>query len=114
MQNRSSTLNHMATQHRCSPTWSEAALWRLIQGGKTGVWFRRQVVVSRFIVDFLAPAVRLVVEVDGELHARRRSADARRDRVLTRLGYRVLRLDADLVLKHPEEAVVRIREAAGL
>jgi very-short-patch-repair endonuclease len=44
----------------------------------------------------------------GAYHARRRAADARRDRVLARLGYRVLRLEAELVLEHPEQAVARI------
>jgi very-short-patch-repair endonuclease len=63
---------------------------------------------SRFIVDFAAPAERLVVEVDGAYHARRRAADARRDRVLRRLGYRVLRLEAQLVLERPEEAVALV------
>jgi very-short-patch-repair endonuclease len=61
-----------------------------------------------FIVDFLAPAARLAVEVDGPYHARRRAADARRDRVPRRLGYRVLRLKAEVVLARPEEAVARI------
>jgi very-short-patch-repair endonuclease len=68
-------------------------------------------VIGRYIVDFVAPSARLVVEVDGGYHARRVTADARRDRVLARLGYRVLRLGADLVLKHPEAAVARIRAA---
>lgn len=35
--------------------------------------------------------------------------DRRRDRVLERLGYRVLRLDAELVVKHFELAVARVR-----
>ena len=48
-------------------------------------------------MDFVAPSVRLVVDVDGAYHARRVTADARRDRTLKRLGYRVLRLGADLV-----------------
>lgn len=41
----------------------------------------------------------------------RAQADARRDRVLARHGYRVLRLPASLVLKHPLEAVARVRAA---
>jgi very-short-patch-repair endonuclease len=53
-----------------------------------------QVVIGRFIADFAAPTARLVVEVDGEYPSRRRTADARRDRVLRRLGYRVLRFEA--------------------
>jgi very-short-patch-repair endonuclease len=37
------------------------------------------------------------------------AADARRDRALQRLGYRVLRLDAELVSERIEEAVAQIR-----
>ena len=58
------------------------------------------VIANRFIVDFLAPSVKLVVEVRRAYHARRRGADARRDRKLARLGYRVLRLDAGLVVRN--------------
>jgi very-short-patch-repair endonuclease len=53
----------------------------------------------------------LVVEVDGRYHARRRLADARRDRDLKRMGNRVLRLEAALVERHLGEAVGRIRGA---
>ena len=42
-------------------------------------------------------------------HARRGVADVRRDRVLRRLGYRVLRLDADLVLTRLAEGVEQVR-----
>ena len=109
MHDRHRTLELIASESRGSLTPSEAALWRCIRGGRIGVCFRRQVVVGgRFIVDFLAPAARLAVEGDGAYHARRRAADARRDRVLARLGYRVLRLEAELVLTRPEEAVARI------
>jgi very-short-patch-repair endonuclease len=111
MRNRSQTLQQIASELRVSLTPSEAALWQCIRGCRTGVWFRRQVVIGRYIVDFVAPAARLVLEVDGAYHARRVTADARRDRVLTRLGYRVLRLDAELVLKNPDEAVARVRAA---
>jgi very-short-patch-repair endonuclease len=112
MQHRSSTVQLFAAQHRSSLTPSETALWLLIKGGQTGVWFRRQVVVGgRYIADFVAPIARLVVEVDGAYHERRRAADARRDRALARLGYRVLRLEGELVLKQPQEVVALIRAA---
>jgi very-short-patch-repair endonuclease len=51
------------------------------------------------------------VEVDGGYHQRRQAADAPRDRVLGRLGYRVLRLEAELVTRHIELAVDQIRAA---
>jgi len=85
-----------------------ARLWLAIRGGALGVWFRRQVPLGRFIGDFVAASARLIVEVDGGYHTRRRAADARRERALQRLGYRVLRLDAELVNQQLSEAVAQI------
>jgi very-short-patch-repair endonuclease len=96
---------------RVAPTPSEQRLWLAIRGGALGVWFRRQVPLGRFIGDFVAASARLVVEVDGGYHAQRRAADARRDRALQRLGYRVLHLEAELVTQCVEEAVAQIRAA---
>jgi len=96
---------------RAYPTGSEAALWRLIRGKRLGVQFRRQVCIGRFIVDFFAAEVGLVVEVDGGSHRGRKRADARRDHELERRGYRVLRLEAELVLRTPEQAVAKIMVA---
>ena len=108
---RQALLEERAYVMRHQPTESEARLWEAIRGGQLGVTFRRQVRIGGFIVDFLAPAVKLVVEVDGGSHARRATADARRDRKLARLGYQVLRLNAELVLEYLPDAVERIRVA---
>ena len=96
---------------RFALTPSEDALWKALRRTQLGVKFRRQVAIGRYIADFCAPAARLIVEVDGAYHARRRAADARRDRALGRLGYRVFRLDAALVMSRLPEAVARVREA---
>jgi very-short-patch-repair endonuclease len=97
---------------RFGPSEAEAALWRVIRGRRLGVSFRRQVpLLGRYIADFFAPEARLVVEVDGVWHSRRRCADARRDEKLRRAGYRVLRLEAELVLRALPVAVERVREA---
>jgi very-short-patch-repair endonuclease len=101
-----------ARQMRFALTESERLLWSTLRGCRLGAQFRRQVPVGgRYIADFLAPARRLVVEVDGPYHSRRRQADARRDAVLKRLGYHVLRLDAELVERELGVAVARVREA---
>ena len=110
-----SVLESRAREMRFCPSAPEAHLWRALSGRRLGVSFRRQVPIgSRYIADFVAPAARLVVEVDGSHHARRRCADARRDRELRRLGYRVLRLEAQLVLRELPVALARIREALEL
>jgi very-short-patch-repair endonuclease len=97
---------------RFGPSEAEAALWRAIRGGQLGVSFRRQVpLLGRYIADFFAPEVRLIVEVDGAWHSRRCRADARRDERLQKAGYRVLRLEAALVRRALPVAVERIRQA---
>jgi hypothetical protein len=73
---RSVQLEVRACEMRLSPTLSEARLWQALRGSRLGVAFRRQAVIGDYIVDFLAPAASLVVEVDGGYHGRRRRADA--------------------------------------
>ena len=86
-------------------TETEAILWRQISGKQLGVAFKRQVPIGgKYIADFLAPGVKLVVEVDGGIHLVRGSRDARRDRNLARLGYRVLRIPAESVRRNVTEA----------
>ncbi len=89
----------------------ELRLWRALRASRLGARFRRQVVLGAAIVDFVAPSARLVVEVDGAHHALTRRHDARRDRALVRLGYRVLHIDAQVVLRDLPAAVALIREA---
>jgi very-short-patch-repair endonuclease len=98
---------------RFSPTPSEERLFAAIGARKLGVRFHRQVPLGRYVADFVAPAVRLVLEVDGGYHAGRRRADARRDEWLRRAGYRVLRVEADLVLHDLPAVVARIRAELG-
>jgi very-short-patch-repair endonuclease len=112
---RQSLIELHARQMRSALAPSEARLFRAIRAKQLGATFRRQVVVGgRFIADFVAPAVGLIVEVDGPHHAGRRAADARRDRVLARTGYRVLRLPAELVEHQLGEALARVGDAIGL
>ncbi len=68
------------------PTASERALWEALRSSQLGVGFRRQAVVARCIVDFLAASRRLIVEVDGTHQAspQQSRADVRRDRPRTR------------------------------
>ncbi|NUR46006.1 MAG: DUF559 domain-containing protein [Sphingomonas sp.] len=89
-------LQARARDMRNSPTESEKRLWRALSRKQVGAKFRRQSVIPPFIVDFLCPALRLVIEVDGDTHDQ--AVDAKRDARLLALGYRVLRFtNADVV-----------------
>ena len=75
---------------RKDPTPAERAIWRMLRHDQLGVRFRRQYRIGPYIVDFLCPAHRLVVEIDGGQH-NGSDYDVQRDRWLTAQGYRVLR-----------------------
>ncbi len=95
-----------------APTPSEEALWQVLRHGVGGVAFKRQVVLGgRYIVDFFAPSVGLVVEVDGGVHRDSLAADRRRDERLRRLGHRVVRVDARLVLSNVHAALQVVQQA---
>jgi len=95
-----------------SLTATEQLVRNHLRRRRLGVLFRRQVpLLGRFIADFLAPAQRLVVEVDGVYHGGRGRADARRDAALERAGYRVVRLEASRVVSDIERALWVIRAA---
>ena len=111
MSNNKDTLALHAHTMRQAPTDSEARLWRALRSSQLGVAFRRQVPLLGFIADFYAPSARLIVEVDGTYHARRVAADASRDLKLTRAGYRIVRLQAELVMRDLPAAVLAVRRA---
>jgi very-short-patch-repair endonuclease len=111
-QARSALLVSRARRMLHAPTPSEEVLWQALRGGALGVAFKRQVPLGeRYIADFFAPSVGLVVEVDGGVHRRSRAADRRRDEKLRRLGYRVMGVDAVLVLRNVNAAVALISAA---
>lgn len=62
-----------------------------------GLRFRRQQVIDGYIVDFYCHGLRLVLEVDGEVHSRQQEYDIQRDAVLTSRGLTILRVSNDAV-----------------
>ena len=86
---------------------AEFRLWcELRNGGLSGLKFRRQQPIGRYIVDFYCPTAKLVVEVDGEKHALgdQPIADAVRAKWLEEQGYVVIRFWTNEVM-HDLDAV---------
>ena len=108
---RAALLAERAAAMRAAPSAPELLLWNALSNRKLGVAFRRQVPLAGYVADFVCASCKLVVEVDGSHHARRARADARRDACLALLGYRVLRLDAQLVMRSLSVALGRVRQA---
>ena len=102
-----------ARELRQQMTPAEAALWeRLRRKQLSGLKFRRQHPIERFIVDFYCPSARLIVEVDGEIHRYQERDDAARDAFLMQRGYRILRFRNEAVLQNIEKVLEKIKAEA--
>ncbi len=97
---------------RRNATDAERVLWRHLRDRRlVGFKFRRQVVIGRYIVDFVCLEAKLIVEADGGQHQVLMDEDTRRTSELERLGYRVLRFWNHLILQETEAVLERIRLA---
>jgi very-short-patch-repair endonuclease len=95
------TLRRRARRLRNEATDAERHLWQALRRRQIeGVRFRRQVPLAGYIVDFLCPQAKLVVEVDGDQHASAIEYDEVRTARLVHAGYRVLRYaNRDVLLR---------------
>jgi poly(A) polymerase len=105
-------LGPRAREMRTAPTPAEDKLWQHLRRNQVaGLRFRRQHAIGRFIVDFYCPAAKLIIEVDGPVHAEQTESDREREAVLEDHGFSVLRLGNDEVLYQIHEVLARIRES---
>ena len=104
---------------RRKQTQAERCVWYVLRDRKTlGLKFRRQVPIEDFIVDFYCDELKLVVELDGDVHnwPARMARDKRRDERLVKLGYKVLRISNGLATKDPgalREMIRSLRPSPG-
>ena len=91
-----------ARRGRSDPTLPEAVFWKFLRDRRLeGLKFRRQLPLGPYIADFACPSIRLIVELDGGIHALRAESDAARDAWLTANGWTVMRFANEAVLTHP-------------
>jgi very-short-patch-repair endonuclease len=80
---------------RKNMTKAEIILWSRIRSKKiNGYKFRRQQPLLNYIVDFYCDELKLIIEVDGEIHSfsEQISYDRKRDNNLKINGYHIIRL----------------------
>lgn len=96
-----------ASELRHNLTDGEIKLWQALRMHQlNNIHFRRQHAIGPYIVDFCAPTVKLIIEVDGGQHLDQQEYDLERTAFLEEKGYRVLRFwnhevltDLDAVLQ---------------
>ena len=80
---------------RSNMTRAEIILWSRLRSKKiNGYKFRRQQPLFDYIVDFYCDKLKLIIEVDGEIHSfsERANYDSKRDNILKINGYHIIRL----------------------
>jgi very-short-patch-repair endonuclease len=98
---------------RHAPVVTERLLWDLLRDRRlSGLKFRRQVPLGRYIVDFICPRHRLVIEADGPAHEDS-LRDEHRDAWLKSQGFRVMRFPNTEIQDYPDAVLAKILEACG-
>ena len=96
-------------------TPAEKLLWKLLRNRRLRGWkFRRQSAIATYIADFYCHELRLIVELDGDVHSTpsQIAHDENRDFYLNYLGIEVFRIPNRQVYDDPEAALDRLVEVA--
>lgn len=104
-------LKHRRRQLRNQTTPAEKILWSLLSRKQLGFWFKRQVSIYSYVVDFYCPKKHLVIELDGSVHKTlsQEKYDSYRTRYINALNIKVLRLWNKEVVSNPARAVKKIK-----
>lgn len=109
------SLQPLANQLRKNFTKSEACLWKYVLKARqmNGYQFRRQRPVLNYIVDFMSPELKLIIELDGITHdtTEVQAFDKIKTNDLERAGFMVLRFQDRDVLNHIDRVRFVIEKA---
>lgn len=100
---------------RQNTTKAEQVLWNELRNRKlSGLKFRRQHPVDKWIADFYCHEKKLIIELDGEVHNNKEAneSDGGRSYELENLGLTVLRFWNEEVINHTDEVLKKIILAA--
>jgi very-short-patch-repair endonuclease len=96
---------------RSNMTRAEIILWSRLRSKKVdGYKFRRQQPIFDYIVDFYCHELKLIIELDGEIHSlpETRDFDIKRDKTFTINGYHLIRLPKCEIETNVNTAVKKI------
>jgi very-short-patch-repair endonuclease len=95
---------------RSNMTISEKLLWERLNKSQLGVRFKAQHPIDLFVADFYCHKFKLVVEIDGEIHQKRKEYDEGRTAEMERYNLKVIRFTNDQVLNEIDWVVEEIKK----
>lgn len=99
-----------STKGRCQSP-AEVAFWQVASVQIPGLVRQFHVKGTRYHLDFALPEEKIGIEVDGhQWHSSRkqRQHDSQRDRILTGLGWRILRFTASEILRNADGCAAEV------
>jgi very-short-patch-repair endonuclease len=102
-----------AKELRRYETEAEKMLWaKLCRNQIMGLQFRRQHPINRYIVDFYCVKIKLVIEVDGNIHEipENKVYDIGRSQILNDFGITVIRFSNNQIIDDIENVLKLIHE----
>jgi len=100
-------LKELARKLRRQGVLSEVILWNFLKNKQMrGFDFHRQKPIDEYIVDFYAPDLNLVIEINGASHADKIIYDKQRQKRLEYFGLSILNF-SDSVVKKDIDSVLR-------
>jgi len=97
-------------------TYCEKIVWMYLRKKQFGYRFLRQYSVDKYVVDFYCPKLKLVVEIDGDVHdlPEQKEYDEKRQKELEEFGITFVRIKNEELLGNPNKAFVKIEDAIKL
>jgi len=100
----------IAKEFRKNPTASEKILWEALRRNNfLGLGFRRQHVIEGFVVDFFCHKLKLVIEIDGQVHDYQLSDDTDRQKIIEKNNIKFFRVKSEDVESNINEILKRLR-----
>lgn len=94
---------------------AEKYLWKAtLSKNQIGIKFKRQRPIDRFIVDFFAQEIGLIVEIDGNSHTTKGEYDLYRHQRLESLGYCIQRFSEGDVLNNVHEVHLQLSHVVSV
>jgi len=97
---------------RNNMTRAEIILWSRLRSKKIdGYKFRRQQLIFDYVIDFYCHELKLIIEVDGEIHSltEKTDSDIKRDKILKINGYHLIRLSNFEIETNIDATIRKIR-----
>jgi len=108
---RNPKLKDKAKALRKAGVLSEVLFWQQVHRKKFyGIDFDRQYIIGNYIVDFYSKALRLVIEIDGQIHDAKGAYDETRQSFLKNLGLTICRIQDKDIKQNIERVMQQLED----